>query len=417
MTHSDRSVEHTDWAIIALTVGAGVLGAFQFGKASIALPPIQEQLDVGLSTASLLISIFGFIGATCGFAIGSLACRAGVHRFAVLGLTLGAAGGLLGSLAPAFGPLLASRAVEAAGFLCVQVSAPTLVATYACQEDRWLAFGMWGAYMPFGQALIIAIGPLIIESSSWRGLWALNALLMAVAALIAYLLLVRRAPRQLVRVPRREPASSLRVRLPRPPGHSLLLGLTFMTYSFQWIAISGFLPSLYVDRGIGLGTAGVLTAVVLGVNVVGNLAGGFGARAGLARWKAICLASLIMGACGLGIFAAWLPFELSFGLAVLFSGIGGVIPSTVLMAVPEFLDSPADMAAATGTVVQTSQISAALGPVAIGIAVSLSGSWTPVGPMLGLVALAGAALSLRVRSVEHARRTGGAIARSDDRLR
>lgn len=396
--------EKTDWRLIALAVTAGVLGAFQFGKASISLTMIREDLGVSLSVASLLISIFGFNGALLGFAIGSLARRKGVQRFAVAGLALGAVGGFAGSLAPSFGPLLASRGIEAAGFLCVQVSAPTLVASYSRLEDRWLSFGIWGAYMPFGQALIIALAPPVLAATGWRGLWLLNAALMACASLIVYLVLRGRpeAEPPVSRSAGKEGGS--RLRLPRPPGDSLLLGATFSTYSFQWMAVSAFLPTLYLDKGISLAAVGPLTAIVLGVNVIGNLAGGVCARAGFPRWRVIGIASLIMGATGFLIFSSWLPFGPSYAAALVFCTVGGAIPSTVQLAVPELIDSLGDMAAANGTVVQMAQISSATAPLAIGVAVSATGSWLIVGVMLFGAALIGFAMSFRLRTVEIRRR-------------
>lgn len=388
----------TDWRLIALAVTAGVLGAFQFGKASISLNLIREDLGVSLSVASLLISIFGFNGALLGFAIGSLARRKGVQRFAVAGLALGAVGGFIGGLAPSFGPLLASRWIEAAGFLCVQVSAPTLVASYSRVEDRWLSFGIWGAYMPFGQALIIAVAPPVLAAAGWRGLWFLNAALMACACLVVYLALRGRPE---VEQPGTD--APLRPRIPRPPGDSLLLGATFSTYSFQWMAVAAFLPTLYLEQGLSLAAVGPLTAIVLGVNVIGNLAGGVCARAGLPRWRVIAIASLIMGATGFLVFSSWFTFAYSYVAALVFCTVGGVIPSTVQMAVPDLIDSLGDMAAANGTVVQMSQISSATAPLAIGIAVSVTGSWMIVGAMLLAAASVGFALSFPLRRAERRR--------------
>ncbi len=353
-----------------------------------------------MSTASLLVSVFGLCGATLGYSLGSIARHSGVERTAVFGLGLGACGGILGAMAPSFLPLLASRGVEAIGFLCVQVSAPTLVAAYARRHDRWLAFGIWGAYMPFGQALIIALAPWLLQLGGWRGLWLINAAMMAALALLAYLVLMRGRPRiaPVSRTPR-GPEEGRRL-LPRPPGDSLSLGVTFMTYSFQWITIASFLPSLYLDSGISLSLAGPLTAVVLGANVFGNLAGGVCARRGIRRWKVICVASLVMGVCGVAIFSDAIPFAVSFAFAVLCSGVGGAIPSTVQMAIPDFIDRPDQMAAANGTVVQIAQTASTLGPIVVGTLVSVTGGWQMIGPVLAVAALAGSLLSLRVRRIE-----------------
>ena len=50
--------------------------------------------------------------------------------------------------------------------------------------------------------------------------------------------------------------------------------LTFGVYSAQWLAVIGFLPSLYQQSGWGGARGAVLTALVAAVNMLGNIAAG-----------------------------------------------------------------------------------------------------------------------------------------------
>ncbi len=53
-----------------------------------------------------------------------------------------------------------------------------------------------------------------------------------------------------------------------------LIAASFAMYSSQWLAVIGFLPSIYTQAGIGGAATGVLTALAAAVNMVGNIASG-----------------------------------------------------------------------------------------------------------------------------------------------
>ncbi|TWA22004.1 hypothetical protein FB004_108299 [Sinorhizobium medicae] len=72
------------WPRILLVVGAGVVSAFQVGKAPVALAAIQEDLALSLAAASWLISAFAILGALTGAPIGLAADRVGAGTMAAL---------------------------------------------------------------------------------------------------------------------------------------------------------------------------------------------------------------------------------------------------------------------------------------------------------------------------------------------
>ena len=45
-------------------------------------------------------------------------------------------------------------------------------------------------------------------------------------------------------------------------------------YSSQWLAVIGFLPSIYLQAGIGGAAVGLLTALAAAVNIIGNVGSG-----------------------------------------------------------------------------------------------------------------------------------------------
>ncbi len=52
------------------------------------------------------------------------------------------------------------------------------------------------------------------------------------------------------------------------PAGPVLLALTFSTYTLQWLAVMGFLPTLMIEEyGLGVGRASVLTALLMAASV------------------------------------------------------------------------------------------------------------------------------------------------------
>lgn len=391
---ADARTERSDtrWLSVALIIGVGVLGAFQVGKASIALTSVRHDLDMGLVPGSWLLSMFGLVGATLGLAVGALGGSVGFRTTCIAGVLLAAAASGAGALAWDPAMLLAARFFEAIGALCVLVVGPSLLMVVIAQRDRWLAFAAWGAHMPLGQAIMILGAPLLLAASGWRALWALNAaLLVAGALLLARTVRAPARPGRATTVP--EVARSMRAAwaLPGPR----LLAMTFVTYGFQWIAVIGFLPTLYLSRGISLGRAGVLTAAVSAVNVLGNLAAGALARRGTPAWAVIAGASAVMGASAVGIFSDDLPFWATYVLALTFSMIGGLLPGTVLVTLPRLVPAPDRLPAVNGIVMQGGQLGSAVGPLVIAGLVSATGGWTVCGWTLAALGAAGAVLGHR----------------------
>jgi MFS transporter, DHA1 family, inner membrane transport protein len=80
------------WSTVYIIAGAGVISAFQVGKAPMALGTIQFDLGLSLVVASWLISAFAIIGAIVGAPVGLAADRIGTKRMVVGGLAFQALG-------------------------------------------------------------------------------------------------------------------------------------------------------------------------------------------------------------------------------------------------------------------------------------------------------------------------------------
>ena len=391
----------TRWAIVLLTVGAGVIAAGHVGKAPPALPQIRAELDLGLVAGGWVISVFSATGVVMGLAAGSLADRVGHRLFLLIGLALMMAGSLAGSFAASGTLLLATRVIEGLGYIVIAVSAPSLIAAASASRDRRFALGIWGAYMPLGSSAMMLISPLILGTLGWRGLWQVMAALTLVWVLV--MLIGTRAPPAPAHdaPPPTSWARNVRLTLSRPG--PWLLAASFALYTVAFTSLFSWLPTFLVEqRGLGIGAAATLTAFVVAINAPGNLLAGWLLRHGWSHWSLLALSGAIMGVTLLGIFATTLPDGLRYALCLGFSGFGGMLPTAALAAAPTFAPSPAQVGTMNGVLVQGANTGMFFGPPAIAAVVAATGQWESVVWVMVAASAAIVVLAFAVRRIEQA---------------
>ena len=381
-------------------VGAGLAAAAQIGKVPPAIAALRADLGIGLVAAGWVLSIFNVLGLLLGVGIGAASFRLGPRWLALSGLVLLALGGLAGALAPGAPALLGARLVEGMGFLMVVISGPALLAALARPADLKLVFGWWGTYMPLGQALIMAVAPPLLAWFGWRGLWIANAILVALAAPALAL-----ATRGLSR-PRAAGGGAgvaglfgeVRAMLASP--RAVVPALAFASYSLQYLALTGFLPTLLGEEGLGEGPAAWATALVILANAGGNVMGGALLHQGWARSALIALASAVMAVSAIGIFALGLPLELRYGLCLVFSGVGGFIPTSLLGGAASFAPARHLVHATNGLLVQGSNLGLVIGPPAVAALAVATGGWAWSPAILATSAACAVILALVLRRWE-----------------
>jgi MFS transporter, CP family, cyanate transporter len=253
-----------------LVVAGGVAAAVHVGKLPPAIPVLREGLGLTLVEAGFLLSLVQFAGMTLGLLVGLAADRLGLKRTMVAGLALTGTASIAGGFATTPTALLALRALEGLGFLLASMPAPGLIRRLVPARRMSAMLGVWGAYMPFATALALLCGPAWMAWAGWPGWWwLLGALSLVMAFALA---------RQLPRDPRMSgggPAQwSARIRRTLAAPGPWLVAFAFGVYSAQWLAVIGFLPSIYLAAGIAPSTAAAATAFAAAVNMTGNLASG-----------------------------------------------------------------------------------------------------------------------------------------------
>lgn len=371
------TIQKTSWPAVATLVAAGVVGAFQVGKAPIAIPLVRAEMGLDLSQAAWLLSTFAFMGAVAGCAMGTLVTRQGPRRLLPLGLLMLAASSLAGAFAPDFTLLLATRVLEGIGYMLVTISAPALITQLTTPTHRPVAFGFWGAFMPVGMTISMAAAP-FLTLVGWRGLWLAMAALPALCAVLVHF------------------------RIPHPPrpagaGESHVLhdladtlkakgplrqALAFVPYAAAYAVITGFLPTLLIERlGVSPGTAGLMAAASAGVNILGNVVSGPLLHRGFRRSRVMGVAFCVVILGCLLAFQPWMPAGLAYGLCLLVTCCGGMIPACILGSAALYAPRPALVPVTLGLFMQGANLGQLMGPALTGAAVSAWG-WAGAAPAL-----------------------------------
>jgi CP family cyanate transporter-like MFS transporter len=359
-----------------LVILAGVVAALHIGKLPPAIPVLRDALGLTLVQAGFLLSLVQLAGMTVGVIFGVLADALGGIRSMTLGLVLLAIVSALGGLAQEAAPLMLLRAVEGFGFLLVVLPAPGLVRRLVEPRRASAMMGLWGAYMPLATALALLLGPVTIAAIGWRGWWwALAGLSAAMAMWLRHAV-----PAEAGRVASDSRSPGLgRLRQTLTSTGPWLVAVSFAMYSGQWLAVVGFLPSIYVQSGIAGTAAGVLTAAVAAVNMAGNIASGRLLQRGAAPSRLLAIGFATMGLGAAATFAGsadeGLAPALRYVAVLLFSGVGGLIPATLFALAVRLAPSEGTMSTTVGWVQQWSAFGQFAGPPLVAAVASASGDW------------------------------------------
>jgi MFS family permease len=391
LSASDRS-----GAVAGVVLAVGVSCALHVGKLPVAIPLLQVELGMSLLQAGFLLSLVQLAGMSLGLLVGLLADRVGPRRVMLAGLLVLAAGSGLGALAPSVSTLLLTRVIEGMGFLLAVLPAPGMLRLHV-KDPATLsrALGWWGTYMPLGTALALLLGVPAMSWMGWRAVWVLVALVSVCAAgVLAW------------QVPHEQPLSGgggtgLWTRLQRTlraPG-PWLVALGFFLYSGQWLAVIGFLPTIYRDAGLGGGAIAGLSALAAAINMTGNVAAGRWLARGAPPGLVLALAYAAMAVGALVAFGAQGHPVWQYAAILAFSALGGLIPGTLFGVAVVMAPGNDTVSTTVGWMQQFSALGQFTGPPAVAWLVTQVGGWQWTWVLTGGCSLLGIALALQMQRV------------------
>ena len=389
-----QELESPESALAAyVLILAGVVAALQIGKLPPALPEISQALGMTLTQSGFLLSFIQLAGMSLALAIGMTADAFGAKRSMLFGLGVLGLASAMGSLASSVAGLMLWRIVEGLGFLCVVLPAPGLIRQHVHQVQLRKLLGYWGAYMPAGTALTLLLGPLWLPEWGWRSWWMLFAVLSWGMAIVLWRV-----------VPTDAPATSAAIHWQQRLRETLSapgpwwVTLCFGMYSGQWLAVVGFLPSIYTQAGLSGATLGALTAFAASVNILGNVMSGRLLQRGVHPSLL-----LVMGftAMSVGAFLAFSEFTLAlpwfrYAGVLLFSSCGGLVPGTLFYLAVRLSPQERNVSTTVGWMQQGSAAGQFAGPPLVALLATWVGGWQWTWMATSLCCVLGCVLALLI---------------------
>ncbi len=382
-------------------IAAGVVAALHVGKLPPALPVLRETLGISLVQAGFLLSLVQLAGMSLGLLTGLAAQRVGLRRGMLAGLLLLACASALGGLARGAAWLLAMRALEGLGFLWTVLPGPGLLRRLVPPERINRTMGVWGAYMPLGASLGLLLGPWVMRQAApdagWRIWWWLLSGLTSVLALILVWKVPADPPVEVNAATGQNSHQKL-LGLTLRSQAVWLMALTFAAYSGQWLAVVGFLPSIYAQAGIASASVAWLTALAAAVNLVGNVAAGRLLGRGFTPPALLGAGFVAMAAGAMLAFGAAHPW-LQYAGVLVFSSIGGLIPGTLFGLAIRLAPSADTVSTTVGWLQQWSALGQFAGPPLVAWVAVQAGGWQWTGWISVACGCAGGLLAWQIRTL------------------
>lgn len=153
--------------ILTTTILASGLGFLMNSAVSIALPTIQESLQIELQTVQWIANAFSLALASLILLSGALGDTFGKKRVYNAGILLFSAGTLASGAAPAAGWLIAARSIQGVGAAFMVPGSLAIINESFEKGERGKVIGLWAGI----SGAIAALGPLVggfLASFSWR---------------------------------------------------------------------------------------------------------------------------------------------------------------------------------------------------------------------------------------------------------
>ena len=377
MNSTNNSVDthqRTDSAWI-ITVFAGVMAALHIWKLPAAIPVLQEELQISLFLSGVLLGVVQVAGMVGGLAMSLLAEIYSQRKIMLLGLMLLVCGSILGSFSPSAGMLLGTRIIEGAGVIMCSVMGPGLVRAHAPLKRMNLAVGWWAAFMGIATFFGILGTAISLQFISWQSWWFILGLLtlVPIALILKFVSATDPGGGSSTK------SAFRKIVVTASSGRVWVSGLIFGCYTIQWMAIVGFLPTIFREDGLSPILGGLFSAVVGGLNALGAIITGLLLQRGIAGKHLLLGSFVIMAVTAVLTFAIDYPKTLVLVQVLcvgLFSLCGAAVPATMTRLAVDLAPEGGSAPAAMGLMQQIFNIGNFTGPMLVAWLVVLTGGWS-----------------------------------------
>lgn len=397
---SDVPSEPSAGTTLSVTLGIQALVSMAALTLSVLAPLIAPPLGRAASTLAGLFAALVFLGAMASsLAAGALVARVGAIRASQLGLGLCAAGLACATLSwlPA---MVGGALLIGLGYGPITPASSHLLIRTTPAHRLSLMFSIKQTGVPAGGLMAGALAPGLALLAGWQAAVLAVALACVLVAALAQ-------PLRAAFDGDRDPRARLRathllrpVRLVLSQGILKRLALCSFLFAIAQVSLTAFLViHLHEGLGVDLVAAGLLLSIAQGAGVVGRIAWGWVADAGLGPRRTLTLLAALMAASALATaalpagapVAATVAVLLAFGASAV--GWNGVYLAEVARRAPTGLAG-----VATGGVLVFTFFGNVAGPLLFGTVAGLAGGFQVAYALLALPLAAAGVLLHRMRA-------------------
>lgn len=381
-----------NWAGVLFGLCLAIFAAYQQLKLPPVLPILIADYGYGRILAGSFMSVYALLGLLLSLHLGNFMQRRGTAALLNLAFSLFAIAAAIMMLWPVSGWLfLFARAMEGVAFAILAIAGAAICTANAGTRGLAIASALIATWIPMGALIanLLAVG--LVNWAGWRSLWAIG--LVATGVMAFWAARIRGNPA--VRLGAARDLLPPHAAAGRDRARTMIVGSCLFTlWSIQMFAYLTWVPDYLVSvYGYAPRTAALLFAVPMAVLTLFNIVAAPILRAGVP-------VALLLAA-SLGIQAAFwvlLPFlgqtAAAVGAFFVYAAAAGVTP-TCLFALPGTIFGVERADSGTfGTLMTGRNLGVLLGPLLAGTLVQLSGGWSFVAPVLGLIGIVAVAGSI-----------------------
>jgi MFS family permease len=353
------------WSVLALLFAVRATMGFQYQSVAAVAPLIARDMGLTLADIGVLFGLYLAPGMALAYPGGSIGRRFGDRPVVLAGLALMVLGGAIMAFVPGWAGQIVGRLVAGVGGVLLNVLMAKMVTDWFAGREIATAMAVFVNSWPVGIAAALVVLPPIAEMQGLKAAYLFSALLV----LLGLVLLAQRytAP------PRTgEPAAAAAAAVVPERAAlkaAIVAGSIWGLYNAGLAMVFAFSPSLLVEHGWPITSAGSAVSLVLWLAIVSVPLGGF--LADRLRYHAVFIIAGCLAAGALLLLASREP-----DLVVLYVVLGLVagLPAGPIMSLPSRVLPPSSRAIGMGAFYSVFYAAMVMGPALGGWFASLRGS-------------------------------------------
>ena len=352
------------WSVLALLFAVRATMGFQYQSVAAVAPLIARDMGLTLADIGVLFGLYLAPGMALAYPGGSIGRRFGDRPVVLAGLTLMVLGGAIMAFVPSWAGQIVGRLVAGVGGVLLNVLMSKMVTDWFAGREIATAMAVFVNSWPVGIAAALVVLPPIAEMQGLKAAYFFSALLV----LLGLVLLAQRytAP------PRTgELAAAAEALVPERAAlkAAIVAGSIWGLYNAGLAMVFAFSPSLLVEHGWPITSAGSAVSLMLWLAIVSVPLGGF--LADRLRYHAVFI---IAGCLAAGVLLLLASREPDLVVLYVVLGLVAGLPAGPIMSLPSRVLPPPSRAIGMGAFYSVFYAAMVMGPALGGWFASLRGS-------------------------------------------